>query len=480
MLYNIVGMRRAFYILAIFLFLPACGTKGESVTAPADDKKSTNTEALNESLMEALKRCDQDAVKKLILKGADVNARNESGGALLHWVAWRNNKEAASILLQEGADINARDSEGKTPLHHAIRAEFGETEMVKFLVEAGADVNIKDNNGQTPLDWAFVWQPCDILLKHGAKSGEPYRFELFTAITHGRVEEVKKLLDKGANPNTKGLYGETPLSLTARPVNQTYAGGGFSKDAGERLVAIAKLLIEKGADTEGKTGLLFSAASCGNKAVAEFLVGLGADIRGRAKDGRTPLHTAADHGNRETVEYFLSVGADVMARDEYGNTPLHAAVSSGITETVELLISKGAEVNVVGQNGMTPLHLAAREYSKENVELLIKSGAEVDKRDNDGRTPLHWAAEESHIAFFEGGSIKTLLDAGADINAVDTLGNTPLHRAVGSRSKEAVRFLISRGADASIANKEGKLPKDLTDDREMKELLRRKPEKKKE
>jgi len=402
------GMKKAFCIITVLLILPACGKRDEPAAAPVDIEKTTKSKELTAAFVKALKQCDYEKMKELIL--------------------------------------------------------------------IGADVNVKDNKGKTVLDLAFTWGSSEILLKYGAKSGELYRYELLCAVRNQDIEKVRELLGKGANSSATRA-----LCEAANPFNYTSIGGSVSKDTGDRLVAIAKLLIDNGADLEGvksddKTPL-HAAVSCGNTAFAKFLVEAGADMRASDSKGCRPIHAAANHGNKETVEYLLSVGADVMARDKNGYTPLHYAFHfAGVEETVALLISKGADVNAVDKFGMTPLHWAAREYSKENVELLLKSGAEVNKKDNNGRTPLHYALERSHIAFFEGAKIKVLIDAGADINSADNNGNTSLHVAAMNRCKGAVEFLLSRGADASIANKEGKLPKDLADDEETRKLFDKKPE----
>jgi ankyrin repeat protein len=73
-------------------------------------------------------------------------------------------------LIEKGADVNAKDNEGITALMYAVA--FEHPEMVKLLIDAGADVNAKDNEGITALMVASFEGYTDIvelLIKAGAK-----------------------------------------------------------------------------------------------------------------------------------------------------------------------------------------------------------------------------------------------------------------------------------------------------------------------
>jgi len=92
------------------------------------------------------------SVKKLLAKGADVNARAKNGSTPLHDAALHGRTETVKILIANGADVNATDYDNKaTPLHDAASA--GHPETVKVLLAAGADAAARNRNGSTPLDW---------------------------------------------------------------------------------------------------------------------------------------------------------------------------------------------------------------------------------------------------------------------------------------------------------------------------------------
>ena len=58
---------------------------------------------------------DEDAMRWLIKKGADVNAKNGLDDTPLHSAAWRGWEESVAILLEHGADTKAENKDGKTP-----------------------------------------------------------------------------------------------------------------------------------------------------------------------------------------------------------------------------------------------------------------------------------------------------------------------------------------------------------------------------
>ncbi len=72
-------------------------------------------------------------------------------------------------LIVKGADINARDMNGGTPLMWA--ASCNQPEIIKFLLkQKGININLKNNNGLTAYLWAKNCRECRaILQKAGVK-----------------------------------------------------------------------------------------------------------------------------------------------------------------------------------------------------------------------------------------------------------------------------------------------------------------------
>jgi hypothetical protein len=91
-------------------------------------------------------------IRGLLRAGADINAMHASeGGTPLLFAAVKGKAQAVRLLLEKGADPNARGDDGRTPLHWAARA--GSVESVEYLLRAGADPRATDSIRCTPRRW---------------------------------------------------------------------------------------------------------------------------------------------------------------------------------------------------------------------------------------------------------------------------------------------------------------------------------------
>ena len=94
------------------------------------------------------------AVQALLDRGAEVNARNESGYTPLHGAAQQNENPAVlALLLDRGAEINARNVGGETPLHRAAALNRNPA-VSAVLLDRGADATLRSDAGQLPYDYA--------------------------------------------------------------------------------------------------------------------------------------------------------------------------------------------------------------------------------------------------------------------------------------------------------------------------------------
>ncbi|XP_065063205.1 protein phosphatase 1 regulatory subunit 12A-like isoform X2 [Rhopilema esculentum] len=93
------------------------------------------------------------AISILAKNEADINFQNaKTGENALHYAVKKENEDMIRKLLELGVDVNAADIEGNTPLHSLPNAEH--RQLAQLLLENGADVYKKNHNGQSPHDRA--------------------------------------------------------------------------------------------------------------------------------------------------------------------------------------------------------------------------------------------------------------------------------------------------------------------------------------
>ena len=209
-----------------------------------------------------------------------------------------------------------------------------------------------------------------------------------------------KLIDAGANVNTAGDYGETPLTL---------------------------------------------ALANGNTVLSARLLKAGANPKAQRWNGETTLMIAAGAGSVEEVKLLLDAGLDVNAQEhEKGQNALMWAAAEGHPDVVDLLIQRGANVNAASKKGFTPLIFATMKNDSASIRHLIKAGADPNYAlpDKDKTKMLAVAG-----AYHSTEAAMALLDGGANPNVADHSGQTPLHMAAQAGSLDLVKKLISKGAD---------------------------------
>jgi ankyrin repeat protein len=207
------------------LILSNCEMKGEWKRLPDDpphqpSAKDCAPPSLAETFVDAARAGDLATMQKLLARGVDVNAKGDKyGGTALMAASLNSQTDAVRALLRKGANVNAKDNFGRTALLSG--ASFGPLELVRALLEKGADVNVRSNDTTgTALAGASFGGHLDIvraLLDKGADVNTKGNMDggtaLMAASAQGHLDVVQALLENGADVNAKASDSTTALSV---------------------------------------------------------------------------------------------------------------------------------------------------------------------------------------------------------------------------------------------------------------------------
>jgi uncharacterized protein len=231
-------------------------------------------------LLFAAQQGDVESGRLLLRAGADVNDRggNDRKTALIVAAA-SGHSNFSALLLDSGADPDLSDESGFTALHYAA-SDAGGADIVRTLLGHRANPNPRTTKDSREYIYAGV----------NLTGATP----LFLAASRGNVQTVRALLAGGADPFMTTEKGTAPLHV-ATWGGSPYAGD-WTEDEKKNLLEVTKLLVERGADVNsaGEHGWtpLHGAAYKGMDGVVQFLVEHGARLDVFDEYGQTPLSIA--------------------------------------------------------------------------------------------------------------------------------------------------------------------------------------------
>ena len=365
---------------------------------------------------------------------ADYGIKQQDGMTLLQALCRDGKQKFVEELIKRGAEVNLPDDEGRMAIHYA--AMSGNENLVGLLLEHGADPNKLTKKKETPLLFAAKYSGVEVvqfLVGHGA-SIKAINWALVESFQEQRRRQDKLYLDSNDEhiiALKKALGLKTPESLQDdddedEETETEYEYDDDDDDGGERYadaVSESKTSAQKkdvkvledinqiplellpreatdAANTDGMTALLFAAQN-GNKAIVQFLLENGADVKAQETVlSRSALHFAAENGDLDTVKYLAEHGADLLDKDNYGATALHYAAKNNRLDVVKFLVSKKMDYTAKDVRGWSAMHYAAEGGGIDVMKYLLAKGLNINELNNAGRTPLFFARENRELRKF--------------------------------------------------------------------------------
>ena len=366
------------------------------------------------ALMAASRTGHIDAVKLLIEAGANPNvADSYQQETALMWAASEGHLAVVNELLKAGADPNAKahvsgledrkhgdyPSGGFTALMFASRN--GHEDVVTALMKSGADAKLTNGDGLTASMVAIVNDRFDLaakMLDLGADANDGslyFAVDMHDATTDMRAHDgsrlranfpntltakdlIKRLLDKGADPNKafQGQVHNTTLCCDPEVNSSPFYRAAIAADVDALTLMLAHgakvdwspselkkpggpagpagaAAAGRGANANvGKTAAMMSMS--GGRGAA-FAAGPGFD-----RIGAPPFREPGDRDPVDALKVLLKAGANPNGKAPDGTTLLHQAVTVRRVDAIRALVEAGAKLDAVNKDNMTPLLLAEK------------------------------------------------------------------------------------------------------------------------
>lgn len=385
-----------------------------------------------------------DLVMTLIIShhSSDYTGHAASGDQhLLSWAVEQGNEDIVRLLLDRGADIEVRNPFDMTPLCLAVDKE--NERLACHLIAEGADVDARPTIHTAPLFLAVRNKDhamAAMLLSHGANPN--------LSLDYTGVLRLRRNTWTSTNchkPLWESLGTELDMAVQSRdeisisPIDLAVIIGDE---------AMALLLLNPAGIGSSVYGLGFDAleyaVTRGHTHTVKMMLRQDDRLSSNLTTFRTAIRNKKTAIVKKLLEYLPS-----DKKDLYLSRFLHLAIIDCQPDIVLLLLENGANPNFNGIDRISPLMYAVRFANNEITKMLITRGAQVNARDLEGLTVLSWAVQ---------GGIPHIIDLLVSseqfdrnqYDMPDCEGRTPLEYAIFSGKVHIIKKLLELGASPHI------------------------------
>lgn len=354
----------------------------------------SSADALDRQLIAAAWKNDLEAARRLIARGADVNAVDGTVQSAYLIAASEGYLDLLELTLAHGADLRSLDSYRGTALIRA--AERGHAAVVARLIRAGIVIDHVNRLGWTALHEAVL-----------LGDGSPRYVETVRLLLAAGADRHKPAERDGTTPvqgaRTRGFTALSKVLETAQPTGTPAAAlldAAESGDADRVTAALAAGARLDSRDQNRRTALLL--ASLNDRVeVARLLVGLGADPDAQDDRKDSAWLVTGVTGSVAMLETLLPAHPDLKLRNRYGGVSVIPASERGHVDYVRRVVRTGIDVDHVNDLGWTALLEAVilgkgTEPWQQIVRILLAAGANPALPDRDGVTALEHATSRGY------------------------------------------------------------------------------------
>jgi ankyrin repeat protein len=356
----------------------------------------------------------------------------------LRAAAWRNDVDAAQRLVRRGADVNAKDETEQSA--YLVATSEGYLELLRLTLRHGARIDDKDSWNGTGLIRAAE-------RGHAAVVGELLRAGIardhVNRIGYQAIHEAVWLgEDTSPYETTLRVLAAGGVRLSDRSVREGLTPLQMAEERGyERLGRVLTTMTSDGPDRPDAA--LLAAAASGDADAAALALRAGADIETRDDHRRTPLLLAATYDHVAVAELLVAMGADPDALDDRHDTPWLVTGVTGSVAMLEALLPAGPDLRIENRYGGLSVIPASERGHVDYVRRVVRTDIDLDHVNR-----LGWTALLEAVILGDGGAahqdvVRILLAAGADRSIADGDGVTALEHAR-ARGYDAIVRLLSQ------------------------------------
>lgn len=440
-----------------------------------------------------------ESIESLVAAGAELDARDDAAQRTpLMFAAGRGRTEAVAALLAHGADVSARtrvvdfiarseyDREERRERDERMKAERearekelgiwtppeeDEEEEAKLVVDPDdpdiqvpqpeddvADGEEESDGEESDEERESTPQPLgydDLVGKQGGLTA------LHLAARDGRTEEVRLLLEAGADLNAR-TEGDQSTPLLVSLINGHYD--------------LALEMLEAGADPNlaSEDGVAPLYATLNNRWAPKALYPQPTAFKQQESSYLDVLQALLDAGADPNVRvnshiWYTSYNFDLLGVNFRGATPFWRAAYATDVPAMRLLIEGGADPNIPTEKAPE----RRRRRSSDNEDEEDPSGLPPVPVGGPAVYPIHAASGVGYGVARAGNShrhapngwlpaVRYLVEElGADVNQRDDDGYSAVHHAASRGDNELIEYLVSQGADVTFVSRRGQTTVDM-------------------